>query len=77
MPKRLDLDRLWAALDTLNLEQAKQLQAELAVLVEQLEQQGHTPQPKSKGREVIEVRQLNDRLYQLERVRCGKAGCKC
>ncbi|NJL21072.1 MAG: hypothetical protein HC895_10040 [Leptolyngbyaceae cyanobacterium SM1_3_5] len=77
MPKRLNFDRLRAALDTLKLEQAKQLQADLIVLIEQLEQQGNTPQPAPKVREVVEVRQLGDRLYQLERVRCGKAGCKC
>jgi hypothetical protein len=30
-----------------------------------------------KGREVIQTQRINGCLYQLEFVRCGKAGCKC
>lgn len=78
MPKRLDFNRLRAALYDLNLDQAKQLYIELEALVQELEQQSATPEPvETKGREVVEVRRMGDRLHQLERVRCGKAGCRC
>ncbi len=78
MPKRLDFNRLCAALRDLNLDQAKQLQTELRSLIQELEQQLATPESvETKGREVVEVQRMGDRLYQLERVRCGKAGCKC
>lgn len=78
MPKRPDFDKLRTALHQLNLEQAKQLYAELGAIVEALEQQATpTDTGKVRGREVVEARHLGDRLYQLERVRCGKTGCKC
>lgn len=78
MPKRLDFNLLRAALYNLNLGQARQLQAELESLVQELEQQSATPESvETKGREVVEVQRIGDRLYQLERIRCGKAGCKC
>lgn len=78
MPKRPDFNKLRAALHQLNLEQARQLYAELGAIVQQLEQQSTSPEPVgSKGREVVEARHRGDLLYQLERVRCGKVGCKC
>lgn len=78
MPKRPDFDQLRAALGQLDLEQARQLYAELGRLVQALEQQPTTSEPVgTKAREVVEVKHSGDRLYQLERVRCGKIGCKC
>lgn len=78
MPRRSHFDKLRAALHQLNLEQARQLYAELGELVQALEQQATIPASlEAKGREVVQTQHLGDRLYQLERVRCGKAGCKC
>lgn len=77
MPKRPDFDQLRAALHQLTLEQARQLHAELGAIVQALERQPTPPDSDSKGREVVEVQHWDDQLYQLERVRCGKIGCKC
>ena len=78
MPKRPDFDKLRAALHQLNLDQARQLYAELSTIVQALEQEAATPAPvEAKGREVVETQRIGDRLYQLERIRCGKTGCKC
>lgn len=78
MPKRSDFDTLRTALHQLNLAQARQLYAELGTIIQVLKQQSlPADTARVKGREVVEVRHLGDRLYQLERVRCGKAGCKC
>ena len=79
MPKRPDFDKLRVALHQLNLDQAKQLYAELGTIVLALEQEAAaTPTPvEAKGREVVETQRIGDQLYQLERVRCGKTGCKC
>ena len=79
MPKRPDFDKLRAALHQLNLDQARHLYAELSTIVQALEQEAAaTPAPvEAKGREVVETQRIGDRLYQLERVRCGKTGCKC
>ena len=79
MPKRPAFDKLRAALHQLNLDQSRQLYAELSTIVQALEQEAAaTPAPvEAKGREVVETQRIGDRLYQLERVRCGKTGCKC
>lgn len=77
MPKRSNFDKLRADLHQLNLDQARQLYAELGEMVQALEQQAISSEPIERGREVVEVQHLGDRIYQLERVRCGKAGCKC
>ncbi len=78
MPKRSDFDQLRTALHRLNLEQARQLYAELGAIVQVLEQQASTPASGgANSREIVETQRLGDRLYQLERVRCGKVGCKC
>ena len=78
MPKRPDFDKLRAALHQLNLDQARQLYAELSTIVQALEQEAATPTPvEAKGQEVVETQRIGERLYQLERVRCGKTGCKC
>ena len=78
MLNRLDFNRLRVALSQMNLDQARQLQADLNTLIQELEQQAETPESlETKGREVVEVQRMGDRIYQLERVRCGKAGCKC
>ena len=78
MPRRSHFDKLRADLQKLNLDQARQLYAELGAIVQALEQQSTASEPvEAKGREVVEVQHLDDRLYQLERVRCGKVGCKC
>lgn len=53
-------------------------QRELEKVIHELEEQTETSAPAfRKGREVIEVQRIDDRLYQLEQVRCGKAKCKC
>lgn len=75
-------DSLRHSLYTLDLEQARQLQAELSAVIHALEARSlPTTSVKTKGREIVEVRHLGvgeaARLYQLERIRCGKAGCKC
>ena len=86
MPRRSNLDKLRTALQQLNLEQARQLYAELGVIVQVLEQQASTPASGgANSREIVETQRLGvggaslqeNRLYQLERVRCGKVGCKC
>lgn len=78
MTKRSDFDKLCDSLHQLNLEQARQLYAELEAIIQALEQQPTTSHTiESKRREVVEVQHLGNRLYQLERVRCGKVGCKC
>lgn len=77
MTRRSNFDKLRADLHKLNLNQARQLYAELGEIVGALQQQATTPEPAEKGREVVEVQHLENRIYQLERVRCGKAGCKC
>ena len=78
MPQRSTFDKLRTALQQLNLEQARQLYAELGVIVQALEQQATTPVTlEANSREIVETTHLGDRLYQLERVRCGKVGCKC
>ncbi|MBD3886823.1 hypothetical protein IFO70_34870 [Phormidium tenue FACHB-886] len=78
MTRRTHLDKLRATLHQLNLEQAQQLYAELGAIIQALEQQAMTLEASgSTGREVVETRRMDDRLYQLERVRCGKVGCKC
>ncbi len=78
MPKRLDFHTLHSALHQLNLQQAQQLYAELGLVIRELEQAATSPESVgTRGREVVEARHISGRLYQLERVRCGKAGCKC
>jgi len=78
MPQRPDFAQLRAALHQLSLEQAKLLYVELGAIVQALEQPASTPDVvKGTSREVVETRRLGERLYQLERVRCGKVGCKC
>lgn len=85
MAKRPDIDKLRTALGQLTLTQAKQLYAELGDIIRTrsrepeatLEQQPVSKAVPAKGREVIETQRIGDRLYQLELVRCGKAGCKC
>ncbi len=78
MPQRSNFDKLRTALQQLNLEQARQLYAELGAIVQALEQQASTPASGgANSREIVETQRLGDRLYQLERVRCGKVGCKC
>lgn len=62
----------------LTLEQAKQLQHELGSVIQELEQKQDSSLPQyRRDREVLEVQRLNDRLYQLELVKCGKPACKC
>lgn len=78
MPKQPDIKKLQAALHQLNLEQARQLYSALGAIVEALEQHAATPTAdRVSRREVVETQRLGDCLYQLERVRCGKVGCKC
>ncbi|MBD3884918.1 hypothetical protein IFO70_24600 [Phormidium tenue FACHB-886] len=78
MPKCYDFNKLRTALHSLPLEQARQLYTELGAIVQELEQQSSTPTAvQAKGREVAEARHIGDYLYQFERVRCGKVGCRC
>lgn len=78
MAKRPDINKLRITLRQLTLTQAKQLYGELGEIVRSLEQQSSDSESvEGKGREIIETQRMGDRLYQLERVRCGKAGCKC
>jgi hypothetical protein len=73
-----DFNQLRAALSQLNLEQAKQLYGELGAIVQELGQQSASLAPlKVKGREVVDVKRVGQYIYQLERIRCGKVGCKC
>lgn len=80
MTRRSNFDKIRADLHKLSLAQASQLYAELGAIVRELEQNSTSTPSESvgtKGREVVEATHLGDRLYQLERVRCGKVGCKC
>lgn len=69
---------LRAAIATLNLEQAQLLQCDLETLIEQLlvlpQQQ---PTVVKANLVVQQVRHIEGVTYQLERVKCGKLGCKC
>lgn len=76
MARRSTFDKLRTTLPKLTLDQARQLYSELGSLIQELEQQP-APSIGAKGREIVEVQHVGDRLYQLERIRCGKAGCKC
>ncbi len=78
MAKHPDVDKLRAALKRLTLAEAKQLYAELGEMVRAREQEtAESESVRATGREVVETQRLDDRLYQLELVRCGKVGCKC
>ncbi|MCU0552683.1 MAG: hypothetical protein MUC48_25415 [Leptolyngbya sp. Prado105] len=78
MPRSLSLSQLRTALHRLTLEQARDLQRELSSVIQELEQQTEPlALPPRKGREILQVQRVDDRLYQLERVRCGKPNCKC
>lgn len=78
MLKQASLAKLRQLLGNLTLEQAKQLQGELEAMIHKLEQQQTSASiPPRHDREVVQVQHLHDRLYQLERVRCGKPTCKC
>jgi hypothetical protein len=78
MSKRSDFNQLSTALRRLNLEQAKQLYAELGAIVQALERESELLEAIApKGREVMDVHHVGNHIYQYERVRCGKAGCKC
>jgi len=77
MVRKYSLDRLRSAIRSLPLEQAKQLHDELGEVIRELETQSKTETTSSKGREVVESKRIGDKIYQLERVRCGKPGCKC
>lgn len=69
------LSRLRTALYHLSLDQAKQLHAELGILIEELE--ASATRAAAQRREVIQSQHTPNATYQLERVRCGKVGCKC
>jgi hypothetical protein len=78
MLKYPNFNKLRTALHQLNLEQARQLYVELAVVIQVLEATTtHLEPGVAKGREVVKTTRMGDRLYQLERIRCGKLGCKC
>jgi len=78
MPKHPDFETLRIALHRLTLEQARQLYAELGAILQSLEHPSPAPASGgSKSREIVDIKHMGDRLYQLERVRCGKASCKC
>jgi hypothetical protein len=84
MSKRPDFDKLRVAVRQLNLDQTRQLHAELGAILllfssaaPQAEQQETLELVPAKGREVVETQRIGDRFYQLERIRCGKVGCKC
>lgn len=78
MPKRLNFDKLRESLQRLSLEQARQLYTEMGAIVQVLEQKAASSiMATATRREVLETRNMGDRLYQLERIRCGKVGCKC
>jgi len=78
MPRRSPLLKIRELLTDLTLEQAKQLQHELEAVLHQLEQQQDVLAAQSQSdREIVQVERIHDRLYQLERVRCGKPTCKC
>ncbi|MBD2073349.1 hypothetical protein H6F86_05510 [Phormidium sp. FACHB-592] len=78
MPKRLNFDKLRESLQQLSLEQARQLHTDLSAIVQALEQKAASSATVTANRqEVLETKNIGDRLYQLERIRCGKVGCKC
>lgn len=77
MVRKYSLDRLRSAIRSLPLEQAKQLHDELGKVIQELEIQSKIETTSNKGREVVESKRIGDKIYQLERVRCGKSGCRC
>ena len=78
MPKRLNFDKLRESLQQLSLEQARQLYTDLSAVVQALEQKASSSATVTANRrEVLETKNIGDRFYQLERIRCGKVGCKC
>jgi hypothetical protein len=66
------LSRLRTAIARLSLDQARQLYAALGELI-----QAREAAAANQHREVVESQSTAKAVYQLERVRCGKAGCKC
>jgi hypothetical protein len=88
MSKRSDFDKLRIAVHQLNLVQTRQLYAELGAILFQKSSADQQTESQiepyvtlelvpAKGREVVETQRIGDRFYQLERIRCGKVGCKC
>ena len=73
------IEDLRAAIFNLNLEQAQLLHSDLETLMEQLQALTGKHQPiVVKAHCVVrEVRHIEGVTYQLERVKCGKEGCKC
>ncbi|MBD2773216.1 DUF6788 family protein [Iningainema tapete] len=72
------IDDLRAAIAKLNLEQAQLLQCDLETLIEQLQVKPFQEPTVVKANLVVqEVRHIEGVTYQLERVKCGKEGCKC
>lgn len=72
------IDDLRAAIAKLNLEQAQLLQCDLETLIEQLQVKPQQQPTVVKANLVVkEVRHIQGVTYQLERVKCGKEGCKC
>ena len=64
------------AIRTLSLQQVRKLRLwldEYALRLEEAERRSE----KSSGREILEERQIDNKTYRLEKVRCGKENCRC
>ncbi len=65
----MDADRIIEALGTLPLSELHRVDTELHNLINRMEAWQHA--------EPVETRQAHGITYQLEYIKCGKAGCKC
>lgn len=72
MPRQIPFQKLRAALFSLTLEQAKELQQVLTEIIHTLETARPPTVKTRQGREVVEVVHRGDRLYQRELIKCGK-----
>jgi hypothetical protein len=64
------------AIRSLNLEQTNRLRSWLDEHSRGLEEAARAKRMES-GREVLEERQIDNKTYRLEKVRCGKENCRC
>jgi hypothetical protein len=70
------MENLKREIKKLSLSQLYRLRNWLEDLIWELEEQEEIEPPKNLSREVVERRQVGAIVFQLEKVRCGKAACK-
>lgn len=76
MPRQPSLDSLRTTLQRLSLEQKQEIYAWLGEAIA-AEAQEAIEVPQQSGSAAIEQRHYEGKIYQLEKRRCNKAGCRC